>query len=432
MAMQKINKTHSYSTIIYLFLLSAVVINDLPLQSFLGTLGASPMWFFSAALFILIIFKNKFVLRHDFYSKAFFVFFCFTFLTSLIQLLYYLIDSGQISNVYNDSLLTKLFLSGSYYFVYYLFLSVSCSLFPKTTVYFFAKLILFIVMALTVVLVIEFFAPQLLSVFHLSMENYGPGARLRLLSPEPSIAAYTFNVFLLLAIIFWPQKLTRLFLIGILITGNVVISSKSSVALVLVSVVIVFVFNMSIKQKIKFFIFGVIALIIGTYVIVTFVLPALFIDIDNFTSVSTRLITGVWAIISLWYFPLGEGYSTYTVYYYEPLTQAIKVCMEYIPFKLNLDEIDYMMDTGKYLTAKSGVLFSIIQCGFFAVVFYFVIFNKMFKDISSLRITAFSRNTLRVITWYSILSISFFINTEVLYAFLMPFVTVSFLKYKAN
>ena len=86
-----------------------------------------------------------------------------------------------------------------------------------------------------------------------------------------------------------------------------------------------------------------------------------------------------------------------------------------------------MIDTGNYLSAKSGILFSVIHSGFMAVIFYFIVFEMLFGTFGRpMQVT--TKILLRITLWYSLLSILFAVNIEVLYAFLLPFIVVNYLK----
>jgi hypothetical protein len=137
------------------------------------------------------------------------------------------------------------------------------------------------------------------------------------------------------------------------------IGSKSSLVLIMFGGLLVFYFNMTLIQKLKslFALIPIAGIVI--YTIIHTVLPALMVDIQNFTSVSTRLITSLWAVCSLFYYPLGEGYGTYTAWFVHPLEAAISIGNNLAPFSLNLSEINDMIDTGNYLSAKSGILFQL-------------------------------------------------------------------------
>jgi len=421
-------KHYRFTAMCLLIILLAMTLNDLPVQEVLGTLGASPMWAVSAAIFMLFLVHNKFCLYLDKYSRLFMIYFLLTFSISLIQCIWYYIAEGTILNAYGASVFSKHFFASSYYLFY--FLAIYCAGYALRSVpgNFFKKAIIFIALLLTLIIAIEFVAPDVLAPLHLSMEGYGVGSRLRLLSPEPSIAAFTFNIFLLLAVTLSNVSLVRLILWGALLAGNVLIGSKSSLVLIMFGGLLVFYFNMTLIQKLKSLIVLIPVAGIVVYIFLHTVLPALTVDIENFTSVSTRMITSLWAVCSLFYYPLGEGYGTYTVWFIHPLEAATSLANSLVPFPLNLLEINDMVTTGEYLTAKSGILFSVVQSGFFAVCFYYIIFRNAFRDIQSSNATYYQKILIRVTLWYCLLSILLAVNMEVLYTFLLPFITVNYLK----
>lgn len=417
-----------FASMCLMIILLSMTLNDLPVQAFLGMLGASPMWAASAVIFILFLIQNKFRLYLDKYSRLFMFYFLLTFYISLIQCVWYYIVEGTILNSYGVSVLSKHIFASSYYFFY--FLTVYCAGYVLRSVSgtFLSKTVILIAFIMTLIIVIEFVAPDVLAPFHLSMEGYGVGSRQRLLSPEPSIAAFTFNIFLLLAITLSKVNLVRLILWGALLAGNMLIGSKSSLVLIMFGGLLVFYFNMTLIQKLKslFALIPIAGIVI--YTIIHTVLPALMVDIENFTSVSTRLITSLWAVCSLFYYPLGEGYGTYTAWFVHPLEAAISIGKNLAPFSLNLSEINDMIDTGNYLSAKSGILFSVIHSGFMAVIFYFIVFRNAFLDVQETNAGYYQKILLRITLWYSLLSILFAVNIEVLYAFLLPFIVVNYLK----
>ncbi|BBV65275.1 hypothetical protein STW0522KLE44_16630 [Klebsiella sp. STW0522-44] len=419
---------YRFSSLCLLCILLSMVFNDLSTQNTLGTLGASPMWAVSIVIFVLILTRSQFRLYLDKYSRYFLSFYIATFLISIIQCIYYFFIKGEALNQYGVSVFNKHIFASSYYLFY--FLVIYCSNFVMRTVSgsFLRKSIISISVLLSCVIAIESIAPELLSPFHLSMDGYIFGPRLRLLSPEPSIAAFTFNIFLLLAIMLSNLNPVRYLFWGLLLIGNILIGSKASLMLIMVSGILVFYFNMTLMQKLKSLI-GLIPIIgLVIYIFIHNVMPALIVDIDRYTSVSTRLITSLWALCSLFYFPLGEGYGTYTVWFAQPLKMATNLANNLVSFPLNMSEINDMVSSGDYLSAKSGILFSVIHSGFLAIIFYYIIFRNSFRDVQVIDISYYQKTLLRVVLWYSLLSILLAVNMEVLYSFLLPFIVVNYLK----
>lgn len=421
-------KRNTFSAFVLACIISAMIVNDLPIQSSLGTLGASPIWIFSALFFFIIWVSNRFYLYPDKYSKLFLVYFIICSCISFIQCIWYYLSTGTVLNTFSVSVLNKSIFASSYYLVYFFTIYTVNFLSKFITKEFLIKLINFISTILIVIVCVEYINPNILSGFHLSMDGYDVGTRLRLLSPEPSIAAFTFNMFLLTAIAFSRVKAFVIVLWIAMLGGNFLIGSKSALLLIMCGGILVFYFNMTFVQKIKYLILLIPIVIIIGFFAYYFVLPALIADIDNFTSVSTRLITSLWAICSLFYYPLGEGFGTYTVYFSLPLTNAINIAESVMPFSLNLSEINAMINTGEYLTAKSGILFSIIHSGIFTIAFYYLLFKYAFYDINTSNATYYQKVILRIILWYTLLSILLAVNIEILYAFLLPFAVINFIK----
>ncbi|CAM7613852.1 MULTISPECIES: hypothetical protein [Enterobacteriaceae] len=421
-------KNSIFASMCLLIILLAMTLNDLPLQQYLGTLGASPLWAVSLIMFVLFVISNKFYLYLDKYGRLFMIYFLVTFSVSLIQCVYYYFAEGTMLNPYGVSVLNKHFFASSYYFFY--FLTIYCAGYALLSVSrsFFIKSIIYIAFFLIVIIAIEYVSPSILAPIHLSMDGYEVGSRLRVLSPEPSIAAFTFNIFLLLAIAFSNVSLVRVILWGALLIGNLLIGSKSSLMLMMFGALFVFYFNMTLLQKLKSLILLVPVAGAILYIFINKVLPALAIDIENFTSVSTRLITSLWALCSLLYYPLGEGYGTYTAWFVEPLNSATTLANSLVPFQLNLLEINNMIATGDYLAAKSGILFSIVHSGFLSIIFFFLVFSNAFRDIKISNASHYQKVLLRITLWYSLLSILLAVNMEVLYTFLLPLIVVNYFK----
>ncbi|ELW9443382.1 hypothetical protein R0595_002469 [Pluralibacter gergoviae] len=419
------------SSAILLFLLFiSMVINDLPIQYLLGTLAASPMWLLASFVFLIAWISNGGVLYLDKYSKSFLYFFIFSFTISLLQCIWFYTTSNTILNTFATSVIAKHIFASSYYFIYFIAIYSANYVLRFLNINYFTNIIILVSVSLIVIFIVEYIAPGTFSFLHLSMEGYGVGMRQRLLSPEPSIAAFTFNSFILLAIAFCRTKFSIIVFWFFLLIGNFMIGSKSALLLILVGAFLVFYFNMNLKQKLKYLTALIPIVIVIYYFTITVVLPALISDIENFTSVSTRLITSLWAICSLLYFPFGEGYGTYTVYFTAPLDSAISVAQMLMPFKLNLSEINQMISTGDYLSAKSGILFSIIQTGFLSIALFFILFKNAINDIHFCNITYYQKTILRILTWYTLLSILLAVNIEVLYTFLLPFIAINYLKEK--
>lgn len=421
-------KRHTRERVFLPLLLSMIficmVINDLPLQQYLGTLGASPMWGGALFIFMLIVIRSRFVLNLDSTSKYFLYFYLLTFTISLLQCFYYAISRGSVENEYGGLIFGKLVFASTYYIVYFFTIYTAIFLARRITSSALKFCIINASVLLLLLLILEFFSPNSLSLFHKSMDGYGFGFRQRLLSPEPSMAAFTLNIFLLISIVLVNSKIAKLFMGGALVVGNLFIGSKASLILILMSGVIVFYLNMNLTQKIKSLLILIPVSIAVFYVFLNTILPALIVDVDKFTSVSTRLITALAALLSLIYYPLGEGYGTYSSYLLGPLDLAVQLAEELLPFTLNVSEVNKMLMTGESLAAKSGILFSVIQSGVVSLIFFYVIYRNAFRKLCAARLSNYNKIMMRLVLWYSLLSIMFAVNIEVVYAFLLPFIII--------
>ncbi|MCO4161559.1 hypothetical protein [Citrobacter amalonaticus] len=423
----RINHT-SASLFGLLFIFLAAVINDLPIQIYLGTLGSSPVWLVSLLSFIIITIQCGFRLHLDKLSKNFLVYYLLTLAVSFLQCIWYYFVEGTAINNFGGAIFSKLLFASSYYLVYFLFIYSAIFFSKALNPSQFKKCILSITFLLIAVLFIEYFFPNVLILFHMTMDGYGAGSRLRLLSPEPSMAAFTLNISMLLTISLCNSKIIKVIIWLVILGANILIGSKASLLLIMSSGVLVFYFNMSLLQKIKSLIIIIPTVVGVSYIIINTVLPALAVDVEKFTSVSTRLITALWAVISLIYYPFGEGYGTYGSYFIEPLNYAINLAEHFLPFSPNLSEVDKMLTTGESLAAKSGVLFAVVQSGFIALIFFTLIYFRSFRSIRESKMELSMKLMLRMTLWYSLLSVLFAVNIETLYAFLLPFITVEYFR----
>lgn len=190
-----------------LIIFFAAVINDLPIQIYLGTLGSSPVWLISLLSFTIIIIQSRFNLCLDKLSKCFWVYYLLTLIVSFLQCIWYYFVEGTTINKFGGSIFSKLIFASTYYLVYFLFIYSSIYFSKVLKPSQFKKCIISITFFLIIILAIEYFWSNYLSLVHLTMDGYGVGSRLRLLSPEPSMAAFTLNICILLTIALSNSKI---------------------------------------------------------------------------------------------------------------------------------------------------------------------------------------------------------------------------------
>ena len=403
---------------IYLFFIYiGMIFTDLPLAGVIGTIGSSIMFLVSPLLFLLIVYKNKWKYRGTYISNLFLYYYLVTFFISIILFFYYYISHDTIYTPYGQLILVKL-IDASIYNLVYLFAYF-------TIIYSFKKMsskqihisFLFLFLFLIIVATVEILNKDFLNLIHLVPVDY---SRLRLTMAEPSRASFELVIVSLLTLITIKNKVFRIFIFVIMLFLSMMIASKGGLLFLFIAIFLVYFLGTSLKEKVLFSILIIPIVFVFSYIFMTIVLPGLLSDIDKFTSTSTRIITTTWAFLSLFYFPLGEGYGTYMCYFQDLLSISTRFVTQAFPFPLLTTEIDSMIQTGVNVGVKSGILFQIVQNGIVAVVFFYLLFRRSWKNIRLLNISKFNKKILQMILIYTVLTLLFGANMEVLYIYLLP------------
>jgi hypothetical protein len=195
--------------------------------------------------------------------------------------------------------------------------------------------------------------------------------RLQLTNSEPVTATIIYATFLALVLYLRMYlKRSKAVTTFLLVTGIVLllcIQSKGGVIVLVIAIIL------SLRKKINFkiFIAGLLLLVPIVYFIVTVVVVQILIDIDNFTSFSTRVTTFFAPFISLWKYPIGEGYGTYKYYFAQLLIPLCNQISQLLNLPLHTGELDESVLTGKYLGPKSGIASEVMFNGIIAIVFIY-------------------------------------------------------------
>ena len=411
---------------IFLFLIySGMILTDLPLSRVIGTIGSSPMIIFAPILFITILYSAQFKYKGTELSNLFLYYLLVSLFASLILFIYYAIVHQTMYSPFNQLILIKLVDASIYNLIYFFAYTVLVNLFLRMKIKRINQSIFFVFIVCIIIGLIEILDKNILNFIHLTAVDY---SRLRLSTSEPSRAFYLFEVVSLLSLFVTNNKAIKIVIFIMMAIFMPLIASKGGIVFLFLSILIIYLFGTSLKQKIVFSVLLIPLLGFFIYIILTVVVPALTMDIDKFTSFSTRLVTSVWAILSLFYFPLGEGYGTYMCYFKDLLVTSADIIKSISPIPLSLVEINSMIDTGVNVAVKSGILFQIVQNGFIAVVFFYLLFKKSWKNIKHLNISAFNKNLLRIILFFTILTLLFGANMGVLYIYILPIAYIERLK----
>jgi len=394
-----------------------MIFTDLPLAGMIGTIGSSIMFLVSPLLFLLIIYKSKWKYRGTYISNLFLYYFLVTFYISIALFIYYSISHNTLYTPYGQLILIKLINASIYNLVYFLAYFDTVYSFTKMNLQQIHRSFLFLFLFLVVIAAIEVLNKDILNLIHLVPVDY---TRARLTSAEPSRASFELVIISLLTLIAVKNKVFRIIVFATIFFISIMIASKGGLLFLFISILWVYLFNATLKQKMLFSILIIPIVFLFSYILINLVLPELLIDIDNFNSVSTRLITTVWALLSLFYFPFGEGYGTYMCYAKDMLLISTDFATQAFPFHLSRTEIDSMIQTGENVGVKSGILFQVVQNGILAVIFFYLLFHRTWKNIQLLNISEFKKKILQTALIYTVLTLLFGANMEVLYLYLLP------------
>ncbi|HCE3404576.1 TPA: hypothetical protein NG605_001433 [Vibrio parahaemolyticus] len=395
------------------------VVTNLPLQQVFGTLGSSVVFIISSAVFVIlfglkrdVVFESKLV-RYTWY------YYLFSFFTSLMILSYQGLVHGNIYSPYGGVLLTKHFAASTYNLVYCFYITSMCCLISfvsqKKQYYIYA----FVYFFLVIVGILQYIKLYDFNVFHNNIVEY---SRIRLLSPEPSMASLTFNVLGLVVLSLSKSRITILLVIISLLFINIIIASKVALLLLFVSFSLVAVFSTE-NFRVKAFAFSFI-IVLSPFIFIFLsdvALPSLTRDIESFTSFATRGVTTIWAFLSLFYYPFGEGYGTFQIFAPEMVELSSSVFKFISPYYLNYNELNNMISNGENLSVKSGILNQIVYSGLSAAIFYFIIFKLSFSSIEVMD-ERYNKYVFKSLMIYVLISILFFVNTEVMYISMLPLI----------
>jgi hypothetical protein len=426
MVLENKTKNQFLYSFIFFLLCIAMIFTDLPIYE--KTVTHSLMIFFAPLIFVSILVAKNFKVLLTKNLKLFILYMIVSFVISLILLYYLILTRGEFY-AYNQNLLIKLFeafisLSLLHFIVYFLLISVCYNLSPNLLKNFVFLSFLF----LTLVGLIEYLDPEKLNMFHSIPKDY---ERLRLFTAEPSQCVLLYLIFSLLSLFFAENVSLKIFisiLSGIIF---ILINSKGGfISLFLVSIIL---FLKKIKN-IKYAILLLLILLIASYLLVKFSLPSLYIDINNFSSFSTRFSALISVIIILFKYPLGLGYGSYLFYYPKILDQIYEISnalfTNLFGIPLSYAEISDMISTGKNIGAKAGILQAVILSGWIAVIFWLIILRNSLKYIKRININTSKKIVLEFLILYIFIQLLIGSEYTLLYAIWFPIALIEVMYYK--
>jgi len=381
---------------IFFLLYVGMIFTDLPIYE--RTVTHSLMIFFAPLIFVFILVVKNFKVLLTKNLKLFILYMIVSFVISLIILYYLILTKGEFY-VYNKNLLIKHFeafisLSLLHFLVYFLLVLVCYNLSPNLLKNFVFLIFLF----LTLVGLIEYLDPEKLSIFHSVPKDY---ERLRLFTTEPSHAVLLYLIFSLLSLFFAENVSLKIFIS--ILSGIIFILINSKGGFITFFLISIILFLKKIKN-IKYALLLLLMLLIASYLLVKFAFPSLYVDINNFTSFSTRFSALISVIIILFKYPLGLGYGSYLFYHPKILDQSYEIAnalfTNLFGIPLSYAEISDMISTGKNIGAKAGIPQAVMFSGWVGVIFWLIIFINILKYIKRLNINTSKKIILEILILY--------------------------------
>lgn len=290
-----------------------------------------------------------------------------------------------------------------------------------------------VITILNVILIVELLTiPNALTNFHaIKIEYY----RIRLLTAESSWAGTIYVIFCSIALYLVLNstqlkfnKLLTFYIIFSFIFFSIVNSSKGFIVVILLSLVLLFINIKKLKKKTFVILISTVCLgsVIWYFYFYDFFIESVLIDIENYTSLSTRIGLIVSSIKILLMHPFGVGTGTY-IYY---LSKSIPETYQWIEFLFrflfssspNLEELNSLTSKLEGLSIKSGFFQWLLIGGIFSIIYFY----KTFKYIKS-----HLNNIILIYCFYFIIFSTFlYINLEIKYEVWLFLVIVESLIHK--
>jgi hypothetical protein len=415
-------KSNSLNKALFVLTIFPVIFQDLPTGEIFGTIARTPVVFLAPIIFCILLLQEKKILLNTI-PRYYLFYFLVTVITSILMMLYTVIfTTNGRWNTYSEFFPLKLFKASQYSLIFFLFAFNAYTLIQKVSIEFVLKVFQSTLIFLLLYGCLEIFTPYPIIFIHSTfIEEWK--TRLVLTGSEPSSSMLFFSciVFSTMALRMYLNKniLVTIFFAVLSLAMLLGIGSKSGVAFIVVSLLWVLRKNFSFKYLMLTIIISIPIVIY----IINYVVPELLTDIDGFSSFSTRTTTMCVAIKSLFIYPLGQGYGTYIVYFPKMLLPMNQFLINLLQLPLLDYELQDMIDTGKYLGVKSGILQEVLYNGITAIVFFYMIFKYYFR-ITKQIITPGLKMLLSFAGVYCLIELLFTAEYLTAYYYLFPFLLI--------
>lgn len=402
---------------------TGMAFGDLPWQEQLGTLTRSPMLFLAPPLAALASLRSRG--RIGSLSLAFGGYWAVTTAWAVVMLLAHLIGHGELAPG-GRNLAAKVFLAGAENLVFFFTVIALADLFGRASLEKVWSFALYGFLALCAVAAIESVSPETLHFLHSGVSAATVETRLSLLSAEPSQASPVFAGFfflsLTLGVVLRKSTWTLVLLVALFAAVFLRINSKGGIPILAVSGLLPLAGLLRRNRQLGTLI-GTGALLISgvlVYGMVSSEGAGLQANLEDFTSVGTRLVAAAASFGALVQYPLGMGYGTYLVHYPVALERTAAWLQDLLPVYVNLEEIALMTATGDNLSAKAGVLTQVVYNGFLALAFYGWVFWRAWKQTRVLEPRPGLAFLARTALLFMLLTIALAADSNTLYVYLLP------------
>ncbi len=242
--------------------------------------------------------------------------------------------------------------------------------------------------------------------------------RLRLFSSESSMAATVFITFGIIASMRFDNIYFKSFIILCILYGSVLLQSKGAFLILLIICMWSLKF-LKLHHKI-FLIFLITSLLALSLNSIMNYLLNIQLQIEKYTSFSTRLTAILAAIISLFYYPLGSGFGAYLTFFDANIIEAKKIteiifsCFGLVP---NFSEVDSYLSSAAAYCAKTMLFNSIMFFGWLGLMLFVYLHYQIYRKIGI-------NPTLKLLFLYLLLSHVLFVDSLYLYHFWFAFALI--------
>lgn len=338
--------------------------------------------------FIIIIKKRSIICTQI--QKYFAVLVSWIILVSLVLVCYFYIIG--MYNYLDENLFNKAFKGFTYFILILLYMRHLYFIFSKLNNRFIGFSFILVITLLNIILIVEYFTmPNALLFLHSNPSEYN---RIRLLTAESSWTGTIYVIYCSISLYLSKlsnKKFHSIYIILSFISFSLISESKGFLVVAIISIIPFFFKRMNVKH----YLYIIVALIfVGTAWNLYFseVFKVHFMsDIQNYTSISTRMGLVFSAINIFFFHPFGVGTGAY-IYYLANKIPDIFPWLDYVFNMLfswtpNKSELVSLSQETAGLSVKSGMFQWILIGGIFSIIFFWRLYRYFKENINDFVLT---------------------------------------------